>query len=186
VAQFAHAEDLAAYLGRELSAEEEARAESSLLAIASSIVQRYTGQTIELVEDDEATIYAGGVGHLFLPELPVSAIDSIEVDGTALDSAAYALTGSGMLSRRDGLWGPSVEGWSDAVVVVTYTHGFAVIPDDIVQATVMIASELFSNPGDVQQESIGSYSVSYGGEDTTDIPDHARALLDKYRVVTLA
>jgi hypothetical protein len=45
---------------------------------------------------------------------------------------------------------------------VTYTHGYATIPDDIRGVTLDLAARKMANPSGNRQEGIGSYSISYG------------------------
>jgi hypothetical protein len=58
-----------------------------------------------------------GSTKLFLPELPVTAITSVKVDGILLAPTEYALAEDGVLWRNRGVWTVG------ACIEVEYTHG---------------------------------------------------------------
>lgn len=182
MAQFATAPELASYLGVTFTAEERSRADD-LLEQASAAIQNYTGQRLEYVEDDEVTLYAQGEGRLFLPELPVVEVSSVEVDGTALTSTQFSWETGGALSRGTTLWG-SAATFPPVDVVVTYSHGYETIPSDIRLACMQLAATGFRGTEGVSSESIGTYAVSYSDAEGTD--EEALKLLDRYRVLTVA
>ena len=64
-----------------------------------------------------ASFTGTGSTKLFLPELPVTAITSVKVDGILLPSAEYALAEDGVLWRNHGVWMPGAQ------IEVEYTHG---------------------------------------------------------------
>lgn len=142
---------------------------------ASAVIQNYTHQTLSLVADDEATFDIGcGQRIIFLPQVPVVSILSVEEDGEALIAGRdedYVLSGS-MLHRVGRCW---VEGIQ--TVTVTYTHGYALDydfegwPDDIrgvctrsaaraYQAGLMAAET--GGASGASGTTIGDYQVSYG------------------------
>lgn len=158
MAQFATAADLAELLGETFDATRTAQANAAL-ELASATIQGWTRQTIELVAGDTVTLRGTWDEELVLPQRPVVAVTAVSVDGTALTADDWRLWGSSLVRVGYGNWaGP------DVAVAVTYSHGWAVIPDVIRAVTMQIAVRLMANPGLVQAESIGTYSVTYGSE----------------------
>ncbi len=67
-------------------------------------------------------------------------------------------------------------------MTVVYTHGFAVIPNDVKGVCLALAARSLQSPDGVNSETVGSYSVSYsrtGG--AVSLLDEERRLLDRYR-----
>jgi hypothetical protein len=153
---FATTDDLGTYLGR--AVENTAQADMAL-ALATGIIRAETGQTLSLVEDDEVTLLGSAYAKLALPERPVIAVSS--VSGESVNDDEWTRQGAS-LTR----W----YGWPD-VVTVTYTHGFAVIPDDVKAITLAVAARILAandpNAPAVTREQIGSYSVEYAQTNVT-------------------
>ena len=171
---------------------------------ATAAIQNYTHQEIEQTEDDEMTLdCAGNSRKLFLPQLPVTKVSEVVEDDEALTAGSdedYQLGQWGVLHRVGRAWAGGIQ-----ITTVTYTHGYATIPDDIVGVCTRAASrayqaglrsaEVDAVPG-VQGESLGDHSVTYSAEGGGGIGEgvmgvsSARMLLlsekdilDKYRYV---
>ena len=135
---------------------------------ATTIIQNYCNQKIEQVS--AATILLDGAGStkLFLPELPVTAITSVKVDGVLLAATDYALAENGVLWRLYGLWPIGARN-----VEVTYSHGYAATPADIKGVCYRSAARLYQAqlkathqglvPG-LQAVSVGDWSETYEGD----------------------
>lgn len=159
-----------------------------LLELVTAEVQGYTGQTISAVTGDVVTLLPVGETVLFLPELPVTAVATVVVDGTALVvTDDYMWTPAGVLTRRSNNWGviPSS-------VVVTYSHGYAEIPGDIKLVCLQAAARALENPsGAVSEQVDGDYAVTYphvaasAGAQLHLLEDERR-VLNRYRPVVLA
>ena len=168
MASFCEIADLEAFLQIDIPAE---KLDSAQRAIeeASAAIQNYCHQTLELVRDDALTLDCIGGTKVFLPELPVVEVAGVVEDGETLTvTDDYKLGQDGILHRIDDLWTVGIQ-----IIVVTYTHGYETIPDDIVAVCVRAASrayqaglraeEMEGVPG-VAAKSLGDYSVSYGSE----------------------
>jgi hypothetical protein len=187
VAQFASADDLGTFLGSPLDAEQIAQADL-LLQLASAAIQDEAHQTLELVEDDKASLKGTYKGELYLPERPVLAVGDITIrNGSGLPTALaitatqFAWDRSGLLRR--GPWlGGGVEtnadvpwgGWGGpyATVEVTYSHGYEIIPNGIRSLCLQIAARAMASPEgmQVQTESVdGAMSVTYGTAKATGL-----------------
>lgn len=192
VSPFATEAELEAYTGTSI-ATDRARI---LLDMASAAIRAYCRQTF--TRTTTTAVFPGTFGSaLVLPERPVTAITLVKIGDTTLTvDTDYVWDGQHTLHRGtkvDGVLsvnGPDylINGWGDwggpgAQVSVTYTHGFAIIPNDIKGVCLALAARTLGSPDGVNSESVGSYSVSYsrtGG--AVSLLDEERALLDRYRV----
>lgn len=139
---------------------------TALLALetASGVVRNETDQQLDLVTDDQVRLMADGSGVLFLPQWPVVAVSAVSEGNTALVVAdALVWTRIGMLTRTGRPWlaGP---------VTVTYSHGYAELPADVVGVVLAIAGRLYGDSratlsaagsSGLASEQLGSYAVSY-------------------------
>lgn len=173
MAQFASTDDFGDLLGESLTGTRLLQAVSAL-EIASAAIQNRTGQTIERVDDDTIVLAGTDDWRLTLPQRPVVEATVATIDGVAPLAGSYQLIDDTLL-RVGGWRGPSMASanWPDwsgyrlavpSVIEVTYTHGFDQIPDDIRAVCLQMAVRVMQNPAGVRQESIGTYSVSYGGD----------------------
>lgn len=104
-----------------------------------------------------------------LPGFPVTAVAKVEEwDGTAWvlqDPTTYGWNAAGYVSRskradaRYGIcyWTPRVQ-----ALRVSYSSGFATVPDSLRAVCLAIAARGLSNPLGVLSERIGDYQVQYG------------------------
>jgi len=181
---------------------------------ASGTVRSYCNRDFSYVEDEEVTVFPRGTAGLILPEVPVhevSAVTLVASDGTetVLETADWFLDGvSGLLYRVSASVGyPWYSGWyylySTPIqrVVLTYTHGYVLpgedeidgvpdLPPELSLATISIASRNITTSATggqaVREKSVGSYSVTYGDQQTTvdetGLTAAERKVLDHYRL----
>lgn len=154
MAMFATVDELADYLQVDFEPEDRVRAHR-LLETASGIIQRAARQVFEQVLNDSVILTPTGTDLLMLPELPVTDVHSVTVQGTAMDAGQYLWTASGLLyaSTLNAVWSKQT--------TVVYDHGFTIIPDDIVAITIALAGRAWQNPRGVLSEQIGTYSARY-------------------------
>lgn len=162
---FCSVEDINTFLGTTITPDDA----QALLAIeeATAVIKNYCNQEIEQVSDDVILLDGTGSTKLFLPELPVVSIASVEVDGVLLDPTYYALAENGVLWRKYGTWTVGA-----CNIEITYTHGYSAIPEDVKGVCYRSASRLYQARlkaskvdfvGDVKSVSVGDYSISFGG-----------------------
>jgi hypothetical protein len=155
---FATLEDLQAFLQRN----DLGPAAILDLGVATGIIRRDTGQTISLVGVDVVALNGRDRPSLFLPQIPVVEVASVVADGTTLveDTDFSIDPNTGILTRL-----PIGAHWTVGKknVVVTYTHGFDPIPEDIRGACCMIAAKLWTNPTRNTAERTSQYSASLDG-----------------------
>lgn len=123
---------------------------SRLLELASeAVLARAHGQNVTSQTYTDATLY-GHEGAFLFPQRPVTAVASVEVNGTTYTSGDYRFTPGGdrrpaqlirRVSGRDAAWG-----WHEATV--TYTAGWETVPAQIIAATVAVARGAYMGSAD--------------------------------------
>lgn len=200
-------DDVAAIIGRPLTSLEQTNG-TRLLAMASGMVRRYTRQNITQVLNDTVTVNGSWANTLELPQRPVTRVVSVTVNGATVPTTSWKLNGdklffsSGSFQPDYGaslwggpaLWGPagtvigpqatgtSFQGPA-AVYTIVCDHGFAEVPQDIVNEVAgMVALQLSTSVG-VDQEKIGGYSVNYqrGQGGGMALTDETKSVLNFYR-----
>lgn len=188
MAALATVADLEARLGRSLDAAESIRA-AALLDGTSARVRTYTGQQFDLVVDDAQRLRVRR-GQVRLPQRPVVAVASVaDTDANDVEFTWHAgdvvhLDAFGSVPRFDL---EPYRGNGPMWVDVTYTHGYATAPDDVVEVVCSIVLRAFgSDPSasGITQESVEGYSYSLGAAGAAGavgMLNDERAALDVYR-----
>lgn len=136
---------------------------------ASAAIQNYCHQMIRAVPNDVVTLRSRGQLVLVLPEQPVTAVASVVENGTTLvNETDYTWSADGLLYRWSGAWRLSNSVWG--TVVVTYSHGYATIPQPVREVCIRAASRAYQSglrtaamagvPG-VQSEQVPDYTIQY-------------------------
>lgn len=169
MADFAQVADIEDFLQQDITTPAQIASAEMALRDASAAIRNYTYQYLELVSDEVITLDSHGGKRLFLPQLPVVSVALvIEDDETLTVDDDYKLGQFGILHRIGAKWAKGIQ-----IVEVTYTHGFLVIPDDIVSVCVRAASRGYQAglksadsdgvPG-IASKSLGDFSVSFQSE----------------------
>lgn len=171
---FATASDLATYLNKSDMTAGEVDQANMLLDIATGAIQREVGQTIEYVAADVAVLRGNYGSVLVLPERPVLSVSAVSINGTSLTvSTDYVWDGATSLYRGRRFFNNQYQeewfkdrtnlhwGGEDAQVSVTYTHGFAELPPDVIGVCLDLAARAVNSPAGIKAETLGSYSVTY-------------------------
>lgn len=173
-----------------------------LIEMATAIVQQACGgQRIVQVVGDVLTMGCYSDSWLDLPQIPVTAVASVVLDGVTLTANTdYKLIGN-RIWRRYGWqanlgypWDWSYS-WAHATippgypvqepstVVVTCTHGYAAGSQDLQlarSAVLSLARSGYSNPSGASSESIDDYSVTFDAMVAQmDAAPHLKAALNK-------
>lgn len=149
--------ELAVLLGR-------AEDDPKLLAALRGASRRFRGQVghrVHLVEDDVVVLDGNGRESLLLPVWPTTAVDEVLLDGVALvEGSDYSWSEAGILRRLGCLL------WPDRLrcLQVTYSHGWAEIPEDIQEVVLERAEAGFTIPVGVQSKAVGGQSVTFGAQ----------------------
>ncbi|MFG2400769.1 hypothetical protein [Streptomyces lydicus] len=149
---------------------------------ASARVRKYTRQTLTLVEGETITL-AGGGRVLALPQRPLvvdaahpltvtelSGMTGIEL--ACIEGRDFTRLGSELTrgepwyqptrlmgwpwNRPSGVWAPQVR--------VTYSHGYAEVPDDVVDVVLALAVMSLANPQNLRSEAIDDYQRTFAAE----------------------
>ncbi len=165
MADFCAIPDVAALLQIEIT---EIESCNQATAAATEAIRNYCEQYIERVADEAHTfdVWTRRT-KLVLPEHPVLAVESVVENGVTLTvNDDYVLIEHGTLYRVGAVWYPGPR-----TVVVTYTHGYAEIPDDVLDVCTRAASRRYqaglssseaAGVPDVTSKSLGDYAVGYG------------------------
>lgn len=156
--------DVEALLQRTISDSGQQAWVATLLERASDEFRRATGQTISVVEGDTLDLVDVPSGpDLWLPQRPVTAINSITVNGTVADPSTYRWWSSGLvrLTTSCGSW----RGYPTTLpsLVVDYDHGWAATPGDVALRVAQLVVDTLSNPTGAKSLTIDGYGATFGG-----------------------
>lgn len=165
MAALASIDDLAKVMRRGLDAGDRVRA-TRLLEIASQRVRTFVG--LEFTEATTTVTVPVRNRRARLPQRPVTAVAAVTDPND--NPVAYEWNGRQVVDLAPAVLNEfELNMWRTGLrsVKVTYTHGWAPIPDDVVGIVCdMVAAALDSPPEDVgiQSETIGPYSISTGSQ----------------------
>lgn len=137
---------------------------AAVLDDVSAAVRSYTAQTITAeTTTDRLTVHNSRVR---LPQRPVTDVNNVEdISGTMLAFTWDGLNKVTLSSSRVYQFDFEPPLLLPDVVDVTYDHGYATVPDDLVAVVCNVAVRALSEGPEmagVTSESVVSYSVSYG------------------------
>jgi hypothetical protein len=129
-----------------------------LLELASAKVARYCRQSFVVVTNDLVRLSVNpGARTIYLPERPVTGVDSVSLIGigvTSLPVTSYEWNPQGELNwLGGGQWPHTVE--------VQYDHG-GPVPDDVVEKVCMVMARVMDNPTQDVQEAVDAHATSHG------------------------
>lgn len=148
---------------------------------ASARVRRYARQTFTLVEGD-MIVLPGGDRTIRMPERPLVVDDEHPLTVTeladlggveiiCLENRDYIRLGDeltrgypwyapgrlmGWPRRNLGVWAPRVR--------IGYSHGYAVVPDDVVDIVLDLAAMSLTNPQALREEAVDDYRRTFAAE----------------------
>lgn len=138
-----------------------------LITGVSEQIQSYLSRNIPS-QTYTVTLNGNGQDRISLPNTPITAVLALSVDGVAKSpavnatAAGYVFSDTQVMLRGD-RFSRGVQN-----VALTYTAGFAVIPPDLVNATLeglsAVVQSLSRDPG-VRSEKAGDTGYTYGGTD---------------------
>jgi hypothetical protein len=133
-----------------------------LVEVSTSIVQEAAGgQRIIQVVDDTVNLVGTSDSWLALPQIPVSAVASVTLDGTVLvANTDYQVFG-------DRIW--RAQGWQSLVgapslVAVVYTHGYVFTAQacQLARSAVLsVCAGAYTNPAGLKSVGVDDYHVVY-------------------------
>jgi len=169
MADFAAVADIEAFLQLSITTPAQIASAEMALRDATAAIRNYCRQFLERVTGETITLDSSGGVRLFLPELPVLSVSSVVEDGeTLIIDDDYKLGQHGILHRIATTWTAGIQ-----IVTITYSHGYTIIPDDIMAVCVRAASRAYQAglkaadsagiPG-IASKSLGDFSVSFQSE----------------------
>lgn len=164
---------------------------ANLLAdLASDEIRDYLLQQIDFVANETITLYGDGGELIVLPEHPVTAVSSVLLAGQAIP--LFDWRPNGQLRRviypGNQFAGELTMSWPFGVpVVVTYSHGYQVVPNTIKAAALDFAVGVYENPNTlVTAKSVDDVSEAYrAARASTSLSDERRKALDKYGLMDI-
>lgn len=130
-----------------------------LIEVATGVVQAAAGgQRIVAVVDETASLMGTADRWLSLPQIPVTAVASVTIDGAVVSDWKRF---GGRLWRRCG-WNTTCGEPSEVTVV--YSHGYEPDMQELQlarQATLGLAAQAYASPTGVKSEAIDDYRVTY-------------------------
>ncbi|GGV80480.1 hypothetical protein [Streptomyces thermoviolaceus] len=155
---------------------------AALISAAETLIRAELQQTIDPVTDDELAMVGTGRRLLSLPEMPVTKVTSVTLDGQVLQEGTdYRWNRYGILTRLgEPTWrGRLAACWPlDADITVVYDHGYAPVPAVLKQVCLQVAARGWVSAVPVLSESIGDYSVTYPRDIRTGLPISGQTLTD--------
>jgi hypothetical protein len=153
-----------------------------LLAALNAASRRFRGAVrhpVSLVAGETVVLDGNGTSSLLLPAAPVTAVSEVEVDGEVLvDGTDYSWSADGYLRRLSCLV------WPDSLrcITITYSHGYAEIPEDIQEVVIDQARALYAILPGVQQQTVGAQSVTFGVQAATGVTAQWSAAVERYQL----
>lgn len=178
MSEFVSPTDLKTFLG--VDDIDAARAQM-FIEIVTDAIRGWCRQDVSpAVEDDVATLQGNGEEKLLLPQIPVTAVTSVEVDGTALSGTQFSWRASGVLRRLDATWGTESV---PAVVEVTYDHGYDLAPPRVRGVCLAAAGRAYTLRDSPTAESLDGLSEAAGFSPEMVLTPAERRTLTRYRVI---
>lgn len=160
---------------------------------ASSTAATYCGRVLASEEVTETFYLTGTPTSLPLSRWPVSSLDTVTLDGVALDPADYQVDeGTGFLYRLDADANETY--WSGSRVVVEYTGGYTILgtlPRDIEAAVLaLVKRRAYTYSQDpnlrvVDVVGVGRREWWVSPTSSDPMPTEIMAMLDPYRAVVM-
>lgn len=181
-------EDLGVYVqGAPFTGDEDVAAATLMLRLASGKVRDHCRQRLSLVADDVARLTPSERGRIFLPELPIVGVPVVEssADGGLTWTPAPSWTldyDTGELADT-ALW-PHVGPRTASSWRVTYSHGYAEIPDGIQSVVIDLAARMLQTPPGIDLERVGERQVKYSANE--GLTDANKSDLAPYVITSVA
>ena len=151
MAAFVTLEDYGAALGAEVSVDLVGPVTFALDA-ACEAIRNHCSQLFDLIEGDVVELDGTGTRSLILPELPVVAVNTVEVttwSGTTTVTDYSISNFGGILRRTPSTWDSCTSIWPRGYgnITVDYDHGYsaATMPADLKQVAIQAAKNFFEN-----------------------------------------
>lgn len=144
---------------------------------ARYLIDNYSGQNFQAGAENTVTneiVDGSGIEWLKLDNAPILTVTKVEEDLGTFDTPDWSEVdwaakdyktpsehgGPNSMLLCDGVWTKGKGNFR-----ITYTYGYAAIPDIVKHIACRIASTIKQDPdAQIQSERIGTYSITYGGQ----------------------
>ena len=129
-----------------------------ILNAAQALIESTTRICWESQTATDEEYVGDGQCWLFLRNYPVSAVTEIKIDDESKDITQFEIS-----KERNAIYYGS--GWDSSEsenIKITYTYGYATVPENVKLATAQIAILLLSNPVEAVSHGYGKINVHYG------------------------
>lgn len=175
--------DLASYIQADL----DTATATLALEVVTGWIKDEIGQNLLSVTSETITL-DGGERIIYLPQRPVVSVEAVTttdylgtVETPVLDSD-YRVRGHRLI------WSGYGRAWPEQVTI-TYTHGYATIPQGIRGVCLSAAARMYQNPDGLRSETVGGVSWTAAGSAVDVGPgltDAEKLSLANYQPVMLA
>lgn len=148
MAALASPAELSVWLQREVDQASAAQA----LNAASAAIRGACGWSIT-EETVTGLVVDGYRCEVFLPTRRLTAVSAVTDYETVLAPSAYEWASHGRLRKASGTWGKTV--------TVSFTHGYAAVPDAVRAACLSVAARAVENPQGLRSWRLGDESETY-------------------------
>ena len=176
--------ELAGFLQKDLDTYSATQA----LDIASQGIRTACGWNISQETVTAQEFEGTGNQSIWIKTLNLTAVAAVVADGVALTSSDYRFYRYGWLRRVYAYW-PCFP----KIVTVTYTHGYATVPDDVKGACLVLAGAKYETPGGRLRsytDTVGAVTESRtyaAGAPVLTLPvDDPEAVIARYKLPGLA
>jgi len=131
-----------------------------ILNAAQALIESTTRICWESQTATDEEYVGDGQCWLFLRNYPVSVVTVIKIDDESKDITQFEIN-----KERNAIYYGS--GWDSSEsenIKITYTYGYATIPENVKLATAQIAILMISNPANLLSQGLGKINISYGVE----------------------
>lgn len=181
---FATPADLAAYLQRDAFTGSDLTSAQLALDIASAVVRERTGQDFT-VGTDTITLDTYGDEDVLLPQLPVTDVALVTTRNRGETATTARAVNTDYEVRGGRLRWVGIGAWPYEVTV-TYTHGYAEIPDDVKGATLAVAAEIHANPEGLSQSALDDSNDRHEWSDDSPAERMLKLVARRYRRTPLS
>lgn len=192
---FASVDELGQYIQQTFTTPQ-ATSATLVLDVATSLIQDEAHQHIFQVNNDSVELRGTWDHILQLPERPVIDITAVMIRNGSIFAAEIPLAANvdyrwdrlgklrrvsyltgRLLSPTSGYWGGDM-----AVVDVTYSHGYTVIPTRAKALCLAIAARVITNPDGLVRETVGQYTAMFDRSvPGMSLTDHEKQVARRFR-----
>ena len=172
------------------------------LSWAQSLVVSYCNQTFDLVTGDTVYITPARYRTALLPQFPVvnvSAVSGLLPPTSGTGGLAWQpltnfrfVAETGLIYDTTGepgtVWTINTQSWPSMPnsLQVTYDHGYATVPQPLIDVACKLAQQYLENPASIMQRRTGDAEARYSGSKGVMFDERDLAILGRYTDIGIA